>query len=299
MSSASPVATSTHVRRINWRLALRWMCANAAGVVILGTRTLMEYRAHGFHASTQLETFIAAHLVLIVIVGMAQAAVYCWAFSYVSIAERNICGAVGALLGLLSGPVFALLGALSTNVGDIAVGVWIFAPTGLVFGWLVAVSQADQTPRKPVSRVKAEEKQRHAVNITPQRHRTWRMNWRLMGWWMCVNTMGLFVAVMLLEINSQGYSSGALFLLLLLAALGVLHAVVGSLMISLIRFRNKTAQIALGVAVGIITGILAVFLGLFFLWIYAVLGLWVFIPSGIIFGWLIASQQPVRGIHSI
>jgi len=121
------------------------------------------------------------------------------------------------------------------------------------------------------------------------------INWGLASWWMVVNAGGVFIAVVLLEIYSEAHHYnppsnpwGELLLLLCLVALGVLQALAGSVVISFVRMHHKAVRIALGVMLGVIAAILALMLGMTFLWIYAMLGFWVFLPSGILFGWLLA-----------
>ena len=79
---------------------------------------------------------------------------------------------------------------------------------------------------------------------------------------------------------------------LLLAVLGLLHAVAGGVLISFVGMRNKTLRIALGVTLGLLTAILVLILGMSFLWIGALLAFWVLVPSGILFGWLCAAPDP-------
>lgn len=125
-----------------------------------------------------------------------------------------------------------------------------------------------------------------------------------MRWWVAVNTAGLAIAVALSELYSVAHGFrplpgfGALYFFLLLTVLGVLHAVAGSLLISFVTMRNKAVRIALGVTLGLLIAILVLVLGTTFLWIGALLAFFVFVPSGILFGCLCASPQPIVSSHT-
>jgi len=266
------------------------MGVNTAAVALLAAGTFAEYRASGFHPSAQLTTSVAGNLALIALVGIAQAAACCWAFSYIRIVGRNRSGMIGSLLGLLSGPIFVLSGVFLTNVRDIGSAVWIFAPTGIVFGWLVAASQADRVPQVPLG-ARVKEVVRPALTVAWKRILFWKMSWRLTLWWMGVNTAGLTVAVGLTQIEVGFLPRGALLFLSFMAALGVLQSLVGGLLISFLRMKNKILRIALGIVVGFVAAIAVMFASAFAISYYVVVGFWVFIPSGILFGWLLAAKR--------
>lgn len=302
MSFASPAITAARApRRINTRLTRWWMLLNAAGATLLAARTLEVYavaHANGYRAPSQTWASLAEWVALTIALGAAQPAACAWAFSRINIAQSTLRGTLEAFLGLLTGFLFPLLGMAIFRMPDAALGAWIFAPTGLVFGWLISSSQSALYPQLHAA---ANVATHPPPASTAGTKRPWRLKirWKLTLWWMAVNTAALALAVALSGLYdvAHGYRTthafAALYLFLLLAVLGVLHAVAGSALISLVRIRNKAVRIALGVTLGLVTAILALILGTTFLWIYAVLAFWVFVPSGILFGCLCASPQPI------
>lgn len=301
MSAASPAMTAVRAsRRINRRLTRWWMLVNAAGATLLAARSMEFYamaHAHGYHAASWLLASLAGWFVLTIALGAAQAATCSWAFSRVNIAQRTLRGILEGFLGLLTGFLFPLLGMAIFRMPDAALGAWIFAPTGIVFGWLISSSQSASHPQ-PSAAPKIATRARAASNAPAKRQ--WRLNvhWKPTLWWIAVNAAGLAIAVALSELYSVAHGDrptpgfGALNFFLLLAVLGLLHAVAGGVLISFVGMRNKTLRIALGVTLGLLTAILVLILGMSFLWIGALLAFWVLVPSGILFGWLCAAPDP-------
>jgi len=297
-SASSPAATARAPRRINWRIAFWWMAINSATIAVFTARTFLEFSAKGFHASPQMRVSIAEHAALLVIIGIAQAAGCCWGFSFIRISTDRIRGFVETTMGFFSGFAVVLLGIALTNVWDIGIGGWIFAPTGLFFGWLASSSQTIQFRQKSTVRASAVKRALRFATSTLKRRKP-RMNWRLTLWWMAVNVAGLTVAVALTEAETGFLPRGALLFLALLTILDVLQALVGGGLISLIRIGNKGVRIAAGVAVGIISAIAVMWLGAYVLWYYILVAFWVVVPSGILFGWLLGTKDPPpRGVPS-
>lgn len=301
MSSASPAVSAVRAsRRINGRLTRWWILANFAGATLLVARDLQLYavaRAKGYRAPSQTWTSLAVWLALTIALGAAQPAACAWAFSRINIVQSTLRGILEAFLGLLVGFVFPLLGMAIFRMPDATLGAWIFAPTGLVFGWLISSSQSSSYPQ-PHAAPKITSHPPQASTAGTKRWWHLKIRWKLTLWWMAVNTAGLAVAVALLTLDNHSLKAfGDLYLFLLLAVLGVLHALTGGTLISFVRMRNKAVRITLGVTLGLVTAILVMILGMTFLWVYAVLAFWVFVPSGILFGCLCASPDPITSSH--
>lgn len=113
-----------------------------------------------------------------------------------------------------------------------------------------------------------------------------------------MNCAGVFIAVVLFETygvlhryNSPLYFRREFVLFVGLSALGILQALAGSAVIAFVRIRNRTVRIGLGVIIGVIAAVFVLMLGMTFLWVYALLAFWVFLPSGILFGWLLTRSS--------
>lgn len=230
--------------------------------------------------------------------GAAQAAICCWSFSYINVTQKTIRGMVEAFLGAVSGVVIPLLGMAVMEMADATLGAWIFAPTGIVFGWLVASSQSERFPPTQTAETK---KIAAAIEELWRVFQSWKISRRqqLKLLWMAVNVAGLVLPVgsAFLDAQAHGYRPWGLPLPLFfgyLAGLGVVQALTASELILFVRMRSKAVRIAVGVTIGLMTAILVTLLGMGFLWLYAFTGFWVFAFSGIIFGWLIASE-PIAG----
>ncbi len=143
---------------------------------------------------------------------------------------------------------------------------------------------------------------------------------RLPLWWLAVNSLGVALAIAVVEYSFfQGVREGSFRLppharhgpyvvawLLFMIALGALQVLAGSWLISRVRTRRRVLNVALGVIVGITTalgtcllGVLVVasgvpfpgYFGDFHYGAEALVGAYPFLLSGMVFGALTGSRQ--------
>src|SRR5579864_2288903 len=128
---------------------------------------------------------------------------------------------------------------------------------------------------------------------------------RLAGWWLAANSVGVATSMFIWRVsyyqavrahtyNAPDLAQEIKFIFLLLPftiVLGGLQVLTCCWIGSRVTVRSKTIQVTLGIVLGILTGFGISFLGVPIFWVYAFIGVWAFVLSGIVFGSLVGHAQ--------
>lgn len=129
---------------INWPLARWWIAANAAGAILALAVLELNYqshvRAHEYHAHPpRYALYVLLWLAALIVMGAVDAIACCWLDMFIRVRSRALHGVISVALAIVLAIAIPIAAGAIAQMIEMILAIWIFLPTGILFGVLLAI----------------------------------------------------------------------------------------------------------------------------------------------------------------